>query len=539
MPNPRQQMMPQLVPSPTRPMAHTLSHQHQHQHAQPLQQQHASHMELKQNFYNPYHVKHRRRTTKDQLALLEGTFKNTPKPSSEVRKALATALHMSAREVQIWFQNRRAKQKNMLLRAGNSASAQSATNAPSNAVESSTSSPIMSPVDATAVSTSSLISAMFPSVSGEVATQPVFARASSAEQLVASHQAPQLTSAKTAPAIAVSTSAPSSSASVFGPNDGASLPSHALRRHSDIPGPYARPGQPVATAATAMATPPASTASAATTARASLSGAIVAATNNGPPIEEQPMPASTVDVTALMTAAAATSSSAATECTPPPMMAFAAAMAAAAASSSMPPLPPQGTTQQQHPPPPPYSNAYGMASPPRSALQMPMQLSKKQKKAANGSSDNYHIARVHHEAFDGTNKLPLKPDDLSPRSADDQYHILDPANLPSFMLPGASATSPINGGGSDSGNMYGVGLGGSASAVGSLVSGPFGNQQLQPNSGIPVGSNPGLHLDFPYGASQQQGPLQHQNQQQGIFSTHPAPQTDMALLFSGLFVPNS
>ncbi|KAJ2640949.1 hypothetical protein GGH99_009006, partial [Coemansia sp. RSA 1285] len=101
MPNPRQQMMPQLVPSPTRPMAHTLSHQHQHQHAQPLQQQHASHMELKQNFYNPYHVKHRRRTTKDQLALLEGTFKNTPKPSSEVRKALATALHMSAREVQI------------------------------------------------------------------------------------------------------------------------------------------------------------------------------------------------------------------------------------------------------------------------------------------------------------------------------------------------------------------------------------------------------------------------------------------------------
>ncbi|KAJ2753495.1 hypothetical protein IWQ56_006608, partial [Coemansia nantahalensis] len=74
-------------------------------------------MELKPNIYNPYQVKHRRRTTKEQLALLEGTFKTTPKPSSEVRKSLAGRLSMTAREVQIWFQNRRAKQKNMLLRA--------------------------------------------------------------------------------------------------------------------------------------------------------------------------------------------------------------------------------------------------------------------------------------------------------------------------------------------------------------------------------------------------------------------------------------
>ncbi|KAI7827377.1 homeobox domain-containing protein, partial [Kickxella alabastrina] len=53
----------------------------------------------------------RRRTTKEQLTLLEGTFKSTPKPSSELRKSLASTLGMTAREVQIWFQNRRAKQK--------------------------------------------------------------------------------------------------------------------------------------------------------------------------------------------------------------------------------------------------------------------------------------------------------------------------------------------------------------------------------------------------------------------------------------------
>ncbi|KAJ2474964.1 hypothetical protein IWW47_006595, partial [Coemansia sp. RSA 2052] len=73
--------------------------------------------QLKQSFYNPYHVKHRRRTTKEQLTLLEGTFEHTPKPSSELRKSLAGTLCMTAREVQIWFQNRRAKQKNIILRA--------------------------------------------------------------------------------------------------------------------------------------------------------------------------------------------------------------------------------------------------------------------------------------------------------------------------------------------------------------------------------------------------------------------------------------
>ncbi|KAI8325114.1 Homeodomain-like protein, partial [Martensiomyces pterosporus] len=55
--------------------------------------------------------KHRRRTTKEQLLILESTFKTSPKPSSDVRKSLAGQLGMSAREVQIWFQNRRAKQK--------------------------------------------------------------------------------------------------------------------------------------------------------------------------------------------------------------------------------------------------------------------------------------------------------------------------------------------------------------------------------------------------------------------------------------------
>ncbi|KAJ2795665.1 hypothetical protein H4R21_005020 [Coemansia helicoidea] len=106
-------------------------------------------MELKPNIYNPYQVKHRRRTTKEQLALLEGTFKTTPKPSSEVRKSLAGRLSMTAREVQIWFQNRRAKQKNMLLRASAAA--------PSSSPPASAAPP--SDLDAAA----SLVSALLPS----------------------------------------------------------------------------------------------------------------------------------------------------------------------------------------------------------------------------------------------------------------------------------------------------------------------------------------------------------------------------------------
>ncbi|KAJ1951801.1 hypothetical protein EC988_003900, partial [Linderina pennispora] len=69
---------------------------------------------LKPSFYQPNQVRHRRRTTKEQLFRLENVFKDDPKPVAEIRKVLSDELGMTTREVQIWFQNRRAKQKNQV-----------------------------------------------------------------------------------------------------------------------------------------------------------------------------------------------------------------------------------------------------------------------------------------------------------------------------------------------------------------------------------------------------------------------------------------
>ena len=55
--------------------------------------------------------KRRKRTTAAQLALLETHFANDMLPSNETRAALADRLGMSPRRVQIWFQNKRAKNK--------------------------------------------------------------------------------------------------------------------------------------------------------------------------------------------------------------------------------------------------------------------------------------------------------------------------------------------------------------------------------------------------------------------------------------------
>ncbi|OLY84200.1 Homeobox protein HD-10 [Smittium mucronatum] len=68
--------------------------------------------ELKTSFYNPYQVKHRRRTTKEQFVTLENAFQISNKPSAETRREIAQKLSMTTREVQVWFQNRRAKEKN-------------------------------------------------------------------------------------------------------------------------------------------------------------------------------------------------------------------------------------------------------------------------------------------------------------------------------------------------------------------------------------------------------------------------------------------
>ncbi|KAJ2548371.1 hypothetical protein EV175_004857 [Coemansia sp. RSA 1933] len=446
-------------------------------------------MELKQNFYNPYQVKHRRRTSKDQLALLEGTFKTTPKPSSDLRKQLATALHMSAREVQIWFQNRRAKQKNLMLRAGNNTASSASASAGS------PSSKAVGSPDTPPVSSSSLISSMLPSAN-HPSKQQLFARAASVERATATSSSHRINPAPVSASVSLS--------SGFGLKDDIAQPPPALRRHSDIPTSYVGSSQPTAPV-TACASSPCATA---------------ATRHNGPPIDEQHM--SSAVATALGAVTSIATAPATAECASPQAMAFAAAMAAAAATSSLPPTSPHGIIQQHQ-----HSTAYGMTSPPRSALQVPMQLSKKQKKAGNsGSADSYHMARVHHEAFDGTNVLPLKPDDLSPQSADDQFNLLDPANLPNFMMPGAPATahSMLGAGGSNSGNSSSMLYGSGSSGFGHLAPAPFISQQ-QPNVNISAGL-----WDAPYASD---------HQQHGLLAAQPsAPQTDMSLLFSGLLGMN-
>lgn len=51
--------------------------------------------------YNPSEVKHRKRTTRNQLKLLEETFKKETKPNASLRKALAAELEMTPRGVQV------------------------------------------------------------------------------------------------------------------------------------------------------------------------------------------------------------------------------------------------------------------------------------------------------------------------------------------------------------------------------------------------------------------------------------------------------
>lgn len=73
---------------------------------------------FKRSFYNPFEVKHRRRTTKSQLRILEEAYREDNRPTSSARRALATRLGMTPRAVQVWFQNRRAKIKGGVLPDG-------------------------------------------------------------------------------------------------------------------------------------------------------------------------------------------------------------------------------------------------------------------------------------------------------------------------------------------------------------------------------------------------------------------------------------
>ncbi|KAI9484658.1 hypothetical protein BDB00DRAFT_878560 [Zychaea mexicana] len=67
--------------------------------------------EFRPAFYNPFEVKHRRRTSRAQFKVLEKTFLENPKPNAHKRRSLAQKLGMTPRGVQVWFQNRRAKAK--------------------------------------------------------------------------------------------------------------------------------------------------------------------------------------------------------------------------------------------------------------------------------------------------------------------------------------------------------------------------------------------------------------------------------------------
>lgn len=69
------------------------------------------HGDFKPTFYNPFEIKHRRRTTKAQFRVLENAFQENNKPNAGARRTLAVKLGMTPRAVQVWFQNRRAKSK--------------------------------------------------------------------------------------------------------------------------------------------------------------------------------------------------------------------------------------------------------------------------------------------------------------------------------------------------------------------------------------------------------------------------------------------
>ena len=55
--------------------------------------------------------KKRTRTSTEQLRILQKAFQTDPMPNSTARMALSKKLGMSSRAVQVWFQNRRAKEK--------------------------------------------------------------------------------------------------------------------------------------------------------------------------------------------------------------------------------------------------------------------------------------------------------------------------------------------------------------------------------------------------------------------------------------------
>ncbi|ORX62292.1 homeobox-domain-containing protein [Hesseltinella vesiculosa] len=71
----------------------------------------------------------RKRISTQQLNRLMAIFQQTDTPSSEVREQLANELDMTKREVQVWFQNRRAKASRARAAAAQAAAQVAMTNA--------------------------------------------------------------------------------------------------------------------------------------------------------------------------------------------------------------------------------------------------------------------------------------------------------------------------------------------------------------------------------------------------------------------------
>ncbi|CEG81409.1 Putative Homeobox-domain-containing protein [Rhizopus microsporus] len=88
-------------------------------------------LDFRPTFYNPFEIKHRRRTSRAQLKILEKSFSENPKPNATVRRILAQQLDMTPRGVQIWFQNRRAKAKLLRRKSARTESSDASSATPS------------------------------------------------------------------------------------------------------------------------------------------------------------------------------------------------------------------------------------------------------------------------------------------------------------------------------------------------------------------------------------------------------------------------
>lgn len=79
-----------------------------HPQAQPQPQPQPQHLD------HSSQIKRRVHPNKKQLGILEASFQVCRKPSSEMRQELCKTIGINSRSIQIWFQNRRAREKKLL-----------------------------------------------------------------------------------------------------------------------------------------------------------------------------------------------------------------------------------------------------------------------------------------------------------------------------------------------------------------------------------------------------------------------------------------